>query len=199
VLKWYRDTFAALDRKLAQQEGRDIYAELIAEMPPGLSSVLALPHFAPTGPPEFVDDSAGVLVGLKLETQRGDILKGLLEGITFYEREVLDALPEAGITVNSCRAVGGGSKSDAWIQLTADIFGIPVVRPAVTEAGALGAAIIAGVGAGVWPSFDAAVDTMVTLDRTFEPRMDVHAAYEPQYEKYRQIWPLMKGFLRSIS
>jgi len=199
VLKWYRDTFAALDRKLAQQEGRDIYAELIAEMPPGLSSVLALPHFAPTGPPEFVDDSAGVLVGLKLETQRGDILKGLLEGITFYEREVLDALPGAGITVDTCRAVGGGSKSDAWIQLTADIFGIPVVRPAVTEAGALGAAIIAGVGAGVWPSFEAAVDAMVTLDRTFEPRMNVHAAYEPQYEKYRQIWPLMKGFLRSIS
>ncbi len=199
VLKWYRDTFGALDRRLAQREGRDIYAELIAEMPPGLSSILALPHFAPTGPPEFVDDSAGVLIGLKLETQRGDILKGLLEGITFYEREVLDALPGAGIAVDTCRAVGGGSKSDSWLQLTADIFGIPVVRPAVTEAGALGAAIIAGVGAGVWPSYDAAVDTMVTLDRTFDPRPNVHAAYEPQYEKYRQIWPLMKAFLRGIS
>lgn len=198
VLKWYRDTFAALDRQAAQREGRDIYAELIGEMPPGLSSILALPHFAPTGPPEFVDDSSAVLAGLKLETARGDILKGLLEGITFYEREVLDGLPAAGIPVDSCRAVGGGSKSDAWLQLTADIFGIPVVRPKVTEAGALGAATIAGVGAGIWPSFEAAVDEMVTLDQTFEPRMDVHKAYEPQYEKYRQLWPLMKDFLRSL-
>jgi xylulokinase len=198
VLKWYRDTFAAADKKAAAREGRDIYAELIAEMPPGLSSIFALPHFAPTGPPEFVDDSSGVLIGLKLATQRGDILKGLLEGITMYEREVLDGLPAAGIPVDSCRAVGGGSKSDAWLQLTADIFGIPVVRPAVTEAGVLGAATIAGVGAGVWSSYDEAVEQMVSLERTFEPRPDVHEAYEPQYEKYRQIWPLMKDFLRSL-
>ncbi len=113
VVKWYRDTFAAQDKRLAQREGRDVYNDLFAEMPPGLSSILALPHFAPTGPPEFVDDSSAVLIGLKLATQRGDILKGLLEGITMYEREVLDALPGAGIDVDSCRAVGGGSKSDA--------------------------------------------------------------------------------------
>lgn len=198
VLKWYRDTFAALDKKAAAAEGRDIYAELIAEMPPGLSSILVLPHFAPTGPPEFIDDSSGALIGLKLATPRGDILKGLLEGITMYEREVLDGLPAAGIPVDSCRAVGGGSKSDAWLQLTADIFGIPVVRPRVTEAGVLGAATIAGVGAGVWPTYDAAIEQMVSLDRAFEPRPDVHAAYEPQYEKYRQLWPLMKDFLRSL-
>jgi xylulokinase len=198
VVKWYRDTFAAQDKKLAQREGRDVYNDLFAQMPPGLSSILSLPHFAPTGPPEFVDDSSAVLIGLKLGTQRGDILKGLLEGITFYEREMLDVLPGAGISVDSCRAVGGGSKSDAWLQLTADIFGIPVVRPKVTEAGVLGTAIIAAVGAGVWSSYDEAVDRMVSLDRTFEPRMDIHDAYEPQYEKYRQIWPLMKGFLRSL-
>ncbi len=198
VVKWYRDTFAATDKQLAQRAGRDIYTDLFAEMPAGLSTILALPHFAPTGPPEFVDDSSAVLIGLKLATQRGDILKGLLEGITFYEREVLDGLPAAGIAVDSCRAVGGGSKSDTWLQLTADIFGIPIVRPKVTEAGVLGAAIVAGVGAGVWSGYDAAVEQMVSLERTFEPRPDVHAAYEPRYERYRQIWPLMKGFLRSL-
>lgn len=198
ILKWYRDTFAALDRQAALAGGRDIYAELIAEMPPGPSSILALPHFAPTGPPEFVDDSSGVLVGLKLETARGDILKGLLEGITFYEREMLEALPAAGITVASCRAVGGGSKSPPWLQLTADIFGIPVVRPRVTEAGVLGAAIIAGVGAGRFPTFAAGVDAMVALDRTFEPDERTHAAYAPRFEQYRQMWPLLKDYLRSL-
>ncbi len=198
VVKWFRDAFAAQDRKLAQREGRDVYDELFAEMPPGLSTILSLPHFAPTGPPEFVDNSSGVLIGLKLGTQRGDILKGLLEGITFYQREMLDVLPGAGIEVNSCRAVGGGSKSDLWLQLTADILGAPVRRPKVTEAGVLGAAIIAAVGAGVWSSYDEAVERMVSLDRTFEPRTEVHEAYEPQYEKYRQIWPLIKNYLRSL-
>ncbi len=198
VVKWYRDTFAALDKKTARAGRPRRLRRALWEMPPGLSSILALPHFAPTGPPEFVDDSSGVLIGLKLGTPRGDILKGILEGITFYQREMLEVLPDAGISVRSCRATGGGSKSDAWLQLTADIFGIPVVRPRVTEAGVLGGAIIAGVGAGVWASYDEAVDRMVSLDRTFEPRMDVHEAYEPQYEKYRQIWPLMKGFLRGL-
>jgi xylulokinase len=159
---------------------------------------LALPHFAPTGPPEFVSDSSGVLVGLKLETERGDILKGLLEGITFYEREVLDALPAAGINVESCRAVGGGSKSDAWLQLTADIFGIPVVRPRVTEAGVLGAAIIAGVGSGVFASFPAGVEAMVSLDHSFEPNPRAHESYGARFEQYRQVWPLMSRFLRSL-
>jgi xylulokinase len=198
VLKWYRDTFALLDRNNAQSGGRDIYAELLGEMPAGLSSVLALPHFAPTGPPEFVGDSSGVLVGLKLETQRGDILKGLLEGVTFYEREVLDALPAAGIKVETCRAVGGGSKSDSWLQLTADIFGIPVLRPRVTEAGVLGAAVIAGVGAGVFSSFNEGVDAMVSLDRTYAPNERAHEAYQPRYEQYRQMWPLMRTFLQGL-
>jgi xylulokinase len=198
ILKWYRDTFAALERQAAQREGRDIYAELLAEMPAGLSTILALPHFAPTGPPEFVSDSSGVLAGLKLETERGDILKGLLEGITFYEREVLDALPAAGINVESCRAVGGGSKSDAWLQLTADIFGIPVVRPRVTEAGVLGAAIIAGVGSGVFASFRAGVEAMVSLDHSFEPNPRAHESYGARFEQYRQVWPLMSRFLRSL-
>jgi xylulokinase len=72
---------------------------------------MALPHFAPTGPPEFVSDSSGVLAGLRLETSRGDILKGILEGTTFYLRECLDALPETGIEIAEFRAVGGGSRS----------------------------------------------------------------------------------------
>jgi xylulokinase len=72
IVKWFRDTFAAVERREAQQTGRDIYADLIAEMPSGPSSVVALPHWSTTGPPEFVSDSSGVLAGLRLETGRGD-------------------------------------------------------------------------------------------------------------------------------
>ena len=88
------------------------------------------------------------MAGLKLETTRGDILKGIMEGTAFYLKQVVDGLPATGIRIDEFRATGGGSKSDAWIQLCADILGRPFVRPEVTEAGALGAALMAGVGCG---------------------------------------------------
>jgi xylulokinase len=199
LVKWYRDTFAAVERKHAQQTGRDIYADLLAEMPPGPSSVMVLPHFSTTGPPEFVSDSSGVFVGLKLETTRGDILKGIVEGVTFYLKEVVDTLPAAGITIEDYRAVGGGSKSDAWIQISADILGRPFVRPQIAEAGILGAAILAGTGRGIFPSLASAVETMVKLERTFEPDARKEKLYAERFEQYKRLFPLMRGYLRDVA
>ena len=199
IVKWFRDTFAAVERREAQQTGRDIYADLIAEIPPGPSSVMALPHWSTTGPPEFVSDSSGVLVGLRLETGRGDILKGLIEGITFYLKECVESLPEAGIEIADFRAVGGGSKSDTWLQMSADILGRPVVRPKISEAGTLGAAIIAGTGCGIFPSLEAGIEAMVKLDRVYMPDPQTQRLYEGRFEKYKQLWPLMKDYLRSLS
>ena len=115
---------------------------------------MALPHFTATGPPQFIDDSCGVIAGLKLETTRGEILKGLIEASTFYLRECFERLPETGIEITDFRAVGGGSKSDAWVQICADILGRPFVRPRITEAGILGAAILAGTGSGIFRSLE---------------------------------------------
>jgi xylulokinase len=196
LLKWYRETFAGLEKQRAAESGRDLYTDLLAEMPAGPSQILALPHFAPTGPPEFISDSSGVLSGLKLETRRGEILKGLLEGTTFYLRECLDSLPAAGMRIENFRAAGGGSKSDAWVQLSADILGRPFERPQVTEAGALGAAILAGTGSGVFESIQDGVKRMVRIGSTFEPDPTQMEGYIPRYEQYRQMWPLMKKFLR---
>jgi sugar (pentulose or hexulose) kinase len=197
LLKWYRDTFAGLEKQRAAESGRDLYPDLLAEMPAGPSQVLALPHFAPTGPPEFISDSSGVLSGLKLETQRGEILKGLLEGTTFYLRECLDSLPAAGIHIARFRAAGGGSKSDAWVQLSADILGRPFERPEVTEAGTLGAAILAGTGSGAFETIQEGVEQMVRIGRTFEPDPAQKEGYASRYEKFRQMWPLLKNFLRN--
>jgi len=199
IVKWFRDTFAALERREAQQSGRDIYADLIAEMPKGPSSILALPHWSTTGPPEFISDSSGVLVGLRFETMRGDILKGLIEGITFYLYECIESLPAAGIEIADYCAVGGGSKSDVWLQMTADILGRPFVRPTVSEAGSLGAAIIAGAGCGVFPSLESGVEAMVKLDRTYEPDDRMHGLYRSRFEKYRQLWPLMKDYVCGLT
>ncbi len=198
LLKWYRDTFAAMEHREDQAAKRDTYADLIAEMPERPSSIVVVPHFAPTGPPEFITDTCGLMAGLHLETSRGDILKGTLEGTTFYLMDCVESLPKTGIEINDYRAVGGGSKSDAWIQICADIFGRPFTRPVTTEAGALGAAIIAGVGSGVFPNCEAGVEAMVKLDRTFEPDSHRHRLYRERFEEYRELYPLAKADLKNL-
>jgi xylulokinase len=199
LVKWFRDTFAAVEHRHAEQAGRDLYEDLFAEIPEGASPTVVLPHFATTGPPEFVSDSSGVIAGLRLETSRGDILKGIVEGVTYYLLECVESLPPTGIEIAEYRAAGGGSKSDAWLQMTADILQRPLVRPRVTEAGALGAAIIAGVGCGVFPSYQAGVEAMVSLERTFEPDPQKRELYARRFEKYKKLWPLMADYLRDFA
>jgi xylulokinase len=157
--------------------------------------VFVLPHFTPTGPPEYVTNTAGVIVGLKLDTTRGDILKGIMEGVVFYHKELVDSVDAAGINLHELRAVGGGSKSDAWLQISADILGKPMVRTSVSEAGCLGAAILAGVGGGAFPSLPDAVNAMVSLGERFDPDPRRQADYGERFERYRALWPLMKDYL----
>ena len=120
MLKWYRDTFAAAEYRAAGTDG--VYPKLLAEMPTGPSDVFVLPHFAPTGPPEFISDSAGLIAGLHLDTTRGQILKGILDGSLYYLKECIDQLPLIGLDIASYRAVGGGSRSEVWLQSAASVL-----------------------------------------------------------------------------
>jgi xylulokinase len=199
LVKWFRNTFASAERLPAQSIGQDLYAALLDEMPEQLSHIMVLPHFTATGPPDFITDSSGVMAGLKLETHRGEILKGLIEAMTFYIRTSFETLPGAGITVTDFRAVGGGSKSDAWVQISADILGRLFVRPKINEAGVLGAAILAGAGCGVFPSLEAGVRQMVKLGKTFEPDPRKQALYTERFAKYQRLWPLLSGYLRGLA
>lgn len=198
MFKWFRDTFAAAEHKQAQVSGRSVYPDLIAEMPPGPSRVLVLPHFAQTGPPKFIADSSGVMVGLHLGTTRGEICKAILESPVLYLRDLFEPLEKTGIPISSFRAVGGGSRADAWIQLSADILGKPLTRPAVTEAGALGAAILAGAAVGEFGSIPDGSLAMIKLDKSFEPDKAMHARYEERYALYKHLSPLLLDYLRQV-
>lgn len=198
-VKWFRDTFAAAEHRRAEEAGRDVYDELFAEIPDGPSGIIVLPHFTVTGPPAFISDSCGVIAGLRLETSRGEILKGILEGITLSLKQCIDLLPPTGVEITEYRAVGGGSKSDAWVQTCADVLGQEFVRPVITEAGALGAAIIAGVGDGTFPSFAAGIEAMVALERTFRPDAEQRRRYEHWYERHKRVWPPLEEYLRDLA
>jgi xylulokinase len=198
LLKWYRNTFAA-ELRPEPGGGSSVYEQLLGEMPNEVSRIMALPHFIATGPPEFITNSSGVLAGLHLNSSRGEILKGLLQGALFYLRECVEALDGTGIELSDFCAAGGGSRSDVWLQLTADIMGKPITRPVCTEAGALGAAIVAGSGVGRFSSIAEGARGLVRHQRTFEPDPRVRQQMESQYQHYRKIWPLMRDYLADLS
>jgi xylulokinase len=199
MVKWFRDTFASADHAQATAAGQDVYPALFAEIPDDPSRVIVLPHFAATGPPEFISDSCGVMAGIQLATPRGEILKGIIEGVNYYLKACVDTLPATGITITDYRTVGGGSKSDVWVQTCADIMGRPFSRPTITEAGAVGAAIMAGVGSGEFSSFREGVEAMIKLDRCFDPDPVRHQRYAERYELYKPLWPLMREYLQQLA
>jgi xylulokinase len=198
LLRWARDTFAGAEKVSEAAQGRDVYDLMMAEMPAGPTRLMVLPHFAPAGPPTFDGDSSGVILGLKLETSRGELVKGLLEGMTYYFKEGLDLISQAGLQIHEFRATGGGSKSAAWLQLTADILGQPIGRPAVNEAGVVGAALLAGATAGLFPSAAEAAKQFAVVKRFFEPDMERHVEYAERMAKYKQVYPLLKDYLHQL-
>lgn len=184
VVKWYRETFAGAEHRAAREAGRDIYGDLFAELPVEPGPLLVLPHFAPMGPPDFVDDSSGVILGLTNHTTRGEILKAILEANVFALAVSVENLARLGMPIGGYTAVGGGSRSDAAVQLCADILGAPFVRPKITEAGALGAALLAGMAVGVYASAKEAVGATVEIDRTFDPDPRKHERYRELFGHY---------------
>ncbi len=198
LVRWFRDTFASADRKLLR-EGEDIYDVLTAEMPADPTRLLVLPHFEITGTPDFVTDSAGVIAGLKNDTTRGEILKAIMEGATFYFVEGIDGLREVGIDMRELVATGGGAKSDAWLQIKADILGVPFVRPRITECTILGAAMLAGIATGALADPADATRRFVVRERVFEPDRARHERYREQHELYRRLYPALKDIQARLS
>ena len=196
LIRWFRDTFAAGDKRLLASD-QDIYDVLAQEMPAEPTSLLALPYFEPTGTPYLITDAAGVLLGLKTSTTRGEILKALMEGETFYFVESMLMLKALGIDTSEFVATGGGAKSDHWLQIKADIFGIPFVRPKVVEAGTLGAAMLAGLATGVWRTAQEAAACFVKAERRFEPDPGRQARYQEKYQHYQQLYPAVKQLLQA--
>jgi len=193
LVKWFRDTFAAADNPPA---GCDIYDVLDHEIPSAPTRLLVLPHFDP--PPHHPQQTSGVIVGLKTDTRRGEILKAIREGTTLYFMRSLEALVHLGIDTTEFIASGGGAKSDSGLQLRADILGVPFVRPRTTEAGVLGAAMLAGLATGVFASAEEATTTFVKRDRVFEPDAGRHEIYRERHALYQQLYPALEPILQQL-
>jgi xylulokinase len=176
----------------------DAYDLLLGGAGPEPTPLLLLPHFAGSGTPAFDTASKGALLGLTFSTTKAQIAKAILEGLTFELRTNLDVLKEGGVAIDELRAIGGGARSDLWLQLKADITGLPVVAPRVTDAACWGAALLAGYGAGCYDSIRNSAAARVRLERRYEPDPEFVGAYASRYDLYRELYPTLRGLLHKL-
>jgi xylulokinase len=198
LLRWFRDTLSRAAVERARATDQDAYDLILAEAPDGPTDLLVLPHFSGKGTPGFDTSSRGAIVGLTFSTTHGDIAKAILEGLTFELRANIDLLREAGIAIEELHAVGGGARSPLWLQLKADVCRAPLRVPRVTEAACLGAALLAGVAAGLYADLDGGVERTVRMERRVEPDPHAAQAYDRIYQLYQRLYPTLIPLQRQL-
>jgi xylulokinase len=198
LLKWYRDTFAEAQRAAAVGGKRDVYDLILSECPKEPTSLFVLPHFTSTGTPWFDTESKGVIAGLRLSTSRGEVVKAILEGVTYEMALNASVMADCGAGIESFRAIGGGAKSALWMQLKADLLGKPVHAMRVSEAVSLGTAILAGTATGVYPTARSAALELSKVERTYRPDAKRAKVYRERFARYRELYPTLRNWLHSI-
>jgi len=164
VVQWLRDNLRLI--------GSSAEVEALAAGVPDAGGLVFVPAFVGLGAPHWDPHAGGLIIGLRRDTKPGHIARAALESIAFQVADVLDAVQsETGTPLNALRVDGGAAVNDLMMQFQADLLGVPVVRPRVTETTALGAAYLAGLAAGVWPS-PQELQSRRQGDVRFEPRMD---------------------------
>ncbi len=170
------------------------------QRPPGANQLLFLPHLRGSGFPDWDNHSRGSFVGLRAFHRAPDLVRAVLEGVCFELRSILERLrrliPD---DVRQITTMGGGARNHYWLQIKADILGLPVEVPVVKEATALGAALLAGVGTGIYADLYEATRRTYRVDQRFLPDPGLGAAYDELYRLNRQLYPLLKGIHRDLT
>ena len=191
MVKWFCDTCCEAEAAQAGSEGGSIYERLEAGAPPGPTGLCITPHLIGSGNPHFDPRASGVIVGLRQTTTRGQIYKGILEGVACELAIIADLLAGAVGTFHTIRCTGGGARSRLGLQLRATMTGRRMQALSSPEAVCLGAALLAGVAAGAYRDLDEAVGAAVTLGDAVLPDGKSAKAYQPQIQQYRALYPAL--------
>jgi xylulokinase len=166
--------------------------EEAARWAPGAEGLLFAPYLAGERTPYADPDARGAFTGLSLRHDRGALARATLEGVAYGLRDSLELLRELGVRPEVGRASGGGATSDLWLSIVASVLGLPLERTESEEGSAFGAALLAGVRAGVFADAADAVARCVRVRNRVEPDPEWSAAYEHGYERYRLLYPALK-------
>lgn len=181
-----------------EQEGRvlDRFNHLAEAAPPGSNGLVFLPYMAGERSPLWDPAAKGVYFGLDFGKTKGHLIRAAMEGVAYSLRHNLDVAQAAGAEVTVLRSMGGSANSLLWTQIKSDITGKEIVVPSSDTATTLGAAMLAGVGAGVYGDFREAVKMTVKNRRFHRPNEANRAVYEANYRTYRKLYEDLSGLMR---
>ncbi|MDD3360301.1 MAG: xylulokinase [Hespellia sp.] len=199
VMRWFEREFAENERMKEAQGGEPSLVQLneIADaVPAGSDGVVFLPYMSGERSPIWDPNAKGVYYGLDFSKTKGHMVRASMEGVAFALKHNLDIAEETGARVEELWAMGGSANSLLWTQIKSDITGKPIAVPASDTATTLGAVILAGVGVGLYDSFEEAVAMTVKVTRRHEPNMENHKIYQKNYETYLALYQNLKDIMK---
>jgi sugar (pentulose or hexulose) kinase len=202
MVSWFKREFGLRERKIAEQrniEPEALFDELVQSVPAGSMGLMLQPYWSP-GVKQPGPEAKGSIIGFGDVHTRSHIYRAILEGLAYALREGKEKIERRSrVKIRTLRVAGGGSQSDAAMQLTADVFGLPAERPHTYETSGLGAAIDAAVGVGLHQDFETAVAEMTRVGDVFYPQPETRALYERLYsEVYLKMYPQLQPLYRKI-
>jgi xylulokinase len=197
MLEWYKDQLGTEAQLKARSGDGNVWSNLMDEAaasPPGANGIFFLPHFNGTTSPNLDPRSLGAFLGLNDTSRREDMIRAVVEGLNYGSLDMLKALEAgAGQTAEKITAIGGGTRNTFWMQNKADVSGRPVVTLDIEEATALGVAMLAGVGAGVYKDLSEAAGRVQRPGRTYDPNTKLVPLYAELFEIYKDIYPALSS------
>ncbi|MGV9197330.1 MAG: FGGY-family carbohydrate kinase [Promethearchaeia archaeon] len=195
MLRWFRDELGTEECLIAEEEGVDPYEIMTGEAEKskiGANGLVLIPHLVGAGAPHWNPFAKAVLFGLSLGHQRRDVYRAGLEGVAFEVRKNIEVFKKIGIEPKELRVTGGGSRSDLWNQIYADVIKITCVRNEIEEATSLGAAILAAAGAGLFADISKAAENLCKVDKKW-------VSNEKNHEIYNDMYNFSKNFYNTLN
>lgn len=201
AIKWFKQELGAFEEIEAKAKGSNpfkVMDEEAEKIPVGSDGLIFLPYMAGERSPLWDKKAKGVFFGLGYNKTRAHIIRAIMEGCAFALQHNLKTAEEIGVGTDKLVAMGGAANSRLWTQMKADITGKTINVPTSDTATTLGAAILAGVGTGLYKSFDQAVEDTIVITRTHEPDMQAHARYKNNYEIYLELYEKLKDTMQKV-
>ncbi len=202
VMRWLEKEFGQYEREVAEQVGKSSlmqFNEIAEKVSVGSDGLIFLPYMSGERSPIWDPDAKGVFYGLDFSKTKAHMIRAAMEGVAFSLKHNLDIGEEQGAIVEELLAMGGSANSLLWTQIKCDITGKPITVPSSDTATTLGAVILAGVGVGMYESFEEAVELTVKKTRSHVPNMENHELYKKNYEIYLELYEKLKDTMKKTS
>jgi xylulokinase len=201
-LRWFRDALGEQERMIAAERGGDPYDVLSNDasgIPTGSDGLLFLPYLSGERTPHSDPNARGAFIGLTLRHTRAHMVRAVMEGVVFSLRDCLELMKSLGVDVGKVRASGGGARSPLWRQILSDVCNCELVTVPSTEGASYGAALLAGVGTGVFNSVAEACASVIRITATTVPQAGNVARYDQLYRVYRELYPALRPSMTTLA